>query len=191
MKKELTQEEAYFLHELVLQYSDVLTKYAYRFYSYQPHMLQTAQDAVQDTFLKAVQDVQMLMTHPNIAAWLKVSLKYSLLNIQRDPHWKFEELHSSVADSPTRRLHTVLDAFDRLELYPRLNEVVAVVDAILTEGESSTFYNYFLVGLSVEETAILEGVTTGSVRGRINRIRNKMKKHFGSACYLFFLLFYR
>lgn len=191
MKKNITQEEVDFLRDIVLRYGDILTKYAYRFYSYQPHMLQTAQDAVQDTFLKAVQDVQVLMAHPNIAAWLKVSLKYTLLNIQRNPYWKLEELQASVTESPARRLHIVLDAFDRLEHYPRLKEVVSVADAILTKGESDTFYDYFLVGLSVEETALLEGVTNASVRGRINRIRNKLKKHFGLTCYLYILLFYR
>lgn len=80
MKKVLTSEQTQFLNDLTLQYGDMLTKYAYRFFGYQPNKLEIAQDAVQETFLKAVQEVETLMEHPNIAAWLKVSLKYTLFN---------------------------------------------------------------------------------------------------------------
>lgn len=38
MKKRLTEAQATYLRELTLQSADVLTKYAYRFFGYQPHM---------------------------------------------------------------------------------------------------------------------------------------------------------
>lgn len=191
MKKKLTNEQAQFLYDLTLKYGDILTKYAYRFFGYQPHRFQNAQDAVQETFVKAVQDVENLMEHPNKAAWLKVSLRFTLFNMQRNPHWKLEELQATVKEAPTRRLHVVLDAFDRLERYPRLTEVIAVAEVILTEEEFDTFYDHFLAGMTTEETAFLEGVSNDTVRGRISRIRKKLRKHFGLTCYFFFFLFYR
>ena len=191
MKKVLTKDQSDFLCELTQKYGDVLTKYAYRFFGYQPHMLQSAQDAVQDTFAKAVYDVESLMSHPNQIAWLKVSLRYTLFNMQREPYRHYEELQSSVTDASSTRMHVVLDAFDRLERYPRLKEVIAVADSILTEGEVDTFYDHFLVGLTTEETAVLEGVSHDTVRGRISRIRRKLRKHFGLSCYFIYILFYK
>lgn len=73
MKKRLTEAQATYLRELTLQSADVLTKYAYRFFGYQPHMREIAEEAVQDTYLKAVEDVESLMKHPNKIGWLKVS----------------------------------------------------------------------------------------------------------------------
>ncbi len=191
MKKKLTKEQNDFLCELVLRYGDTLTKYAYRFYGYQPHMLETAQDAVQETFVKAVQDVEILMNHPNKIGWLKVSLRNILFNIQRDQHWQFEQLKDGGKGWPEGRLQNVLDGLDELERYPRLGEVIAVTKAILTDGEADTFYDHFLVGLTTEETAILENTSSDTVRGRISRIRKKLRNHFGLTCYLLFILFYR
>lgn len=191
MKKGLTNEQAEFLCELTLRYGDALTKYAYRFYSYQPNMLHTAQDAVQDTFEKAVLDVDKLMNHPNQIGWLKVSLRNTLLNIQREQHWKKEDLRYSVSDSPEIRKQVVMEAFDRLERYPRLKEVVEGANDVLSEEEVQTFYDHFLEGLTTEETALLESVTSDTVRGRISRIRKKLRKYFGFTCCLLFILFYK
>lgn len=191
MKKSLTNEQEEFLYEIITKYGDTLTKYAYRYLGYQPHMLQIAEDAVQETFVKAIQDVDLLMNHPNQIAWLKVSLRYSLLNIQREPHWKREELHASLRETPNEKLYVVLDAFDRLEQYPRLTEVISIAENVLTNVEFDTFYDHFLAGLTTEETAILQGVTNDTVRGRISRIRKKLRRHFGLSCYFLFGVFYR
>lgn len=191
MKKVLTKEQNDFLCMLVLCYGDALTKYAYRFYGYQPHMFETAQDAVQETFLKAVHDVDILMAHPNKIGWLKVSLRNILFNLQRDKHWKFERQQNFIKGSPERRLQNVLDAFDTLDRYPKLKDVITVANAILTEDEVDTFYDHFLVGLTTEETAILENTSSDTVRGRISRIRKKLRKHFGMSCCFLVILFYR
>ena len=189
MKKALSSEQLKFLDDLTVQYGDMLTKYAYRFFGYQPNKLETAQDAVQDTFLKAVQDVDSLMAHPNKAAWLKVSLKYTLFNIQREPHWQHEELQPTITDSMSRKI-AVTEALDHIEHLPRLEEVIAIANTILSEGEIDTFYDHFLIGLTTEETAILEGVPNATVHGRIGRIRKKLRKYFGLSCYFFLILFY-
>ena len=62
MKKVMSEAQANFLRDLALQSADVLTKYAYRFFGYQLHMREIAAEAVQDTYLKAVEDIETLMT---------------------------------------------------------------------------------------------------------------------------------
>lgn len=191
MKKTLSKEQVEFLNSLTLQYGNTLTKYAYRFYGYRPHMYQTAEDAVQETLIKAINDVDTLMNHPNRIGWLKLCLRNVLLNARREQYRKYEQLQDSVSESPEGRLQIVLDAFDQLEQYPRLEEVQAVAKAILTEGEADTFYDHFLVGLTTEETALLENTTADTVRGRISRIRKKLRKYFRMMCSLIVILFYR
>ena len=190
MKKRLTEAQATYLRELTLQSADVLTKYAYRFFGYQPHMREIAEEAVQDTYLKAVEDVESLMKHPNKIGWLKVSLRNILLNIKREQHWKYEDAKETIDDNPDKKLHIVLDAFDELDHFPRLMELEEVANAILTPDEAETFYDHFLCGLTTEETAILECVSNDTIRGRISRIRKKLKKHYKMPCFLLLLLFY-
>lgn len=190
MKKRLTEAQATYLRELTLQSADVLTKYAYRFFGYQPHMREIAEEAVQDTYLKAVEDVESLMKHPNKIGWLKVSLRNILLNIKREQHWKYEDAKETIDDNPDNKLHIVLDAFDEFDHFPRLKELEEVANAILTPDEAETFYDHFLCGLTTEETAILECVSNDTIRGRISRIRKKLKKHYKMPCFLLLLLFY-
>ena len=191
MKKVMSEAQANFLRELTLQSADVLTKYAYRFFGYQLHMREIAEEAVQDTYLKAVEDIEALMTHPNPIGWLKVSLRNILLNIKREQHWKYEESKDVIRDNPDKRLYAVLDAFDEFSSYPRLKELEEVINTILTPDEAETFYDHFLCGLTTEETAILECVSNDTVRGRISRIRKKLRKHYKMPCFLLLLLFYR
>lgn len=189
MKKVLTSEQTQFLNDLTLQYGDMLTKYAYRFFGYQPNKLEIAQDAVQETFLKAVQEVETLMRHPNKAAWLKVSLKYTLFNIQRDPYWQHEEPQAAIINHSASK-DLITDALDQIDSLPRLKEVIGALDSVLSKEELSTFYNHFLLGLTTEETAVLESVPSSTIRGRISRIRKKLKSHFNLLCGFILILFY-
>ena len=191
MKTILTKEQAEFLCELTYRYGDALTKYAYRFFAYHPSMLQIAQDSVQETFEKAILHVDHLMKHPNQIGWLKVSLRNILLNTQREKRLQYEDLRASVADSPDVYRDATIAAFERVDQYPRLKEVVDAASEILTEAEINTFYDHFLMGLTTEETALLESVSSDTVRGRISRIRKKLRKYFGFPCCFLFFLFYR
>ena len=191
MKKVLSEAQIDFLCDLTLKSADMLTKYAYRFFGYLPHMREIAEEAVQDTYLKAVEDIETLMKHPNPIGWLKVSLRNILLNIKRERHWKYEESNDIILDLQEKRLYAVLDAFDELERYPRLKALEEVVNVILTPDEVETFYDHFLYGLTTQETALLECVSNDTIRGRISRIRKKLRKHYKMPCFLLLLLFYQ
>lgn len=191
MKKVITEAQADFLRDLTQRSADVLTKYAYRFLGYQLHMREIAEEAVQDTYLKAVEDIETVMIHPNPIGWLKVSLRNILLNIKREQHWKYEESKDVIRNNPDKRLYAALDTFDEFNSYPRLKELEEVIRTILTPNEAETFYDHFLCGLTTEETAILECVSNDTVRGRISRIRKKLRKHYKMPCFFLLLLFYK
>lgn len=192
MKKHLSYDESAFLCELVVKYGDALTKYAYRFFNYQPHMYEAAQDAVQETFVKAVRDVEILMNHPSKIGWLKVSLRNILLNmVNRNQYWQHEELQDEIKENPFEQQQAILDALDYLEGYPRLSEVIAVADTILTPDENETFTDHFLFGYTTEETAAREKISNDTVRGRLSRIRKKLRKYFGFSCFFLLVMFYK
>ena len=60
-----------------------------------------------------------------------------------------------------------------------LPEVIERAGEILTDNEMESFIDHYLIGLTTEETALQEGVSVDAVRGRLSRIRKKMKKNFG------------
>ena len=107
MKKPLSESQVNYMRKLTQTSADVLLKYAYRFFGYQQHMQEVAEEAVQDTFLKAVEDVESLMKHPNPIGWLKVSLRNILLNIKREQHWKFEEAKEVIVENPEKQLYVL------------------------------------------------------------------------------------
>lgn len=174
----LTEGQLRFLTGLVERYGDMLTDYAWRFFAYRPDRLPAAQDAVQEVFVQAVRHVERLMAHPNQAAWLKASLKNTLISLyrreKRHPEVLCEDvgLHGSVSS------RQAAEAIARWEQRERLDEVLRVAERILTTGERMTFQDCFLTGLNAQEAARLEEVSPDTVRGRVFRIRKKLRKYF-------------
>ena len=190
MRRTLTEEQISFLNELPGKYGDMLTKYAYRFFGYRPHLLPAAQDAVQDTYVKAVRHVETLMNHENIAGWLITSLRHNLLTASRKLKTKKEEPMADVQNASAVSVQAMIDALERWEQQYQFSELLDAVASLLTDDEQNTFQDYFLSGYSTLETAQMEGVSSDTVRGRISRIRKKLKKHFGSMCLFILLLHY-
>lgn len=174
----LTEEQLQFLEQLANRYGDVLTDYAWRFFAYRPHQLPAAQDAVQEVFIKAIRHVDKLQHHPNQAAWLKAALKHTLISETRRARRHPEIPSEDVVLQADLNRQNVLSALEKWEQRETLNEVLLTAERILSEGEKQTFRDYFLTGLSTEEAALLEDVTTGTVRGRILRIRQKLRRYF-------------
>ena len=189
MRKKLTEEQIEFINGLPEKYGDMLTKYAYRFFGYQSHLFPTAEDAVQETFIKAVKDIETLMGHENPAGWLIQSLRYTLLHTSRHLKSTKEDLTADMTD-PSVSKRIAIDAVDRWEQKYNLSEVIETADKILTSEEQATFKDHFLMGYTIQETAAMEKTTSDTIRSRINRIRKKLKKYFGIMCIFLIQLHY-
>lgn len=187
MRKRLTDAQAAFLNDLAIRYSDVLMQYAMRFLNYQPHLRPLAQECVQETFLRAVRCVDALMSHENPVGWLKVVLKHLLLNRVGSARHRLEELCEDVAAHPAALEQSAQDALTQWETHRQLEEVLEVAHAILTTEEQRTLARHFFAGLTTAETALLESVPESTIRGRISRIRRKLKKYFPELCVLLLL----
>ena len=187
MRRRLTDRQAAFLEELALRYSDVLMQYAMRFLNYQPHLRPLAQECVQEAFLRAIKCVDGLMTHENPVGWLKVTVKHLLLNRIGSAKHQREELCGDVSVHAAAIGQSAKDALDRWEAQRQLEEVLQVAHAILTTEEQRTLDAHFISGLTTAETALLESVPESTIRGRISRIRSKLKKVFPELCVLLLL----
>lgn len=175
----LSDEQTAFLDALAGDWADALTDYAWRFLAYQPHRLADAQDAVQDVFVKAVRYAPKLAAHPNPVAWLKAALKHTLISRYRAEKRRPEVLAADVSQLPGASRDATLAALDRWGEQTRLEDVLAVARDVLTANEQQTFRDHFLLGLTSEESALLEEISPEAVRGRIVRIRKKIRGQFG------------
>lgn len=177
----LTEAQEQFLNQLPVKYSDTLSKYAYRFFGYKRHMLPAVEDAVQETFIKAVGEVERLMTHPNPLGWLYTALRFVLLNMRRDMNRRREELYGDAADISGVADEADENAPEPWGSSPTLAMLMQQAEQCLTKDELATFVDHYLMGYSTEETAFRENVSADTIRGRVSRIRKKMKKTISGA----------
>ena len=184
MRKRLTEQQHQYVSSLPGLYGDALLKYAVRFLGYKPHLQYLAEDAVQETWLTAIENTESLMRHENPSAWLKLCLKRILLNKLRAASHQREELAEDVTQHPAASAQAVQSALDRWQETTSLREVQEIAAMLLSPEEMQTFDDHFLQGFTAEETANLENVPAATVRGRITRIRKKLKKYFLHMCIL-------
>lgn len=187
MRKRLTEEQAAFLDDLAVCYSGMLMQYAMRFLNYRQHLQPLAQECVQESFVKAIACVEELMVHENPVGWLKVVLKHKLLNCIKSARFQREELHEDISAHPQAMQQSVAEALALWEQHQQLTDVLSVAQKLLTEEEQRTFELYIRDGMTIAETALLESVPVSTIRGRINRIRQKLRKHFPELCILLLL----
>ena len=176
--KRLTEEQEAFLNRLPDVYGAPLTKYAYRFFGYKPHMLPVVEDAMQETFIKAVRSVDVLMKHPNPHGWMIASLKYILLDKSRELNRRREDLYGEETEIPAFAGLAAAVAPEIWQSGITLPQVVEQAADVLSKEEMQTFADHYLLGLTMGETAAQEGVSQATVRGRLNRIRKKLRKTF-------------
>ena len=177
MSQELSEEQAAFLESIAEQYEKMLFRYCAKCVSYNPKIMPFVPDLIQEVYLKASINVNVLMNHTNIPGWLKKSCHFSILNFLRNQRNGREILY------PTTEKLQLLLYRDRIainydEVSVTLEEVIAAAETILSDEEQAIFNDYFLDDLSTSETAQLNNMTRDTVRGKISRIRKKLKAYF-------------
>lgn len=177
MNRELTEEQTVFLEGIAQTYGDMLYRYCAKCVSYNPKLMPLVPDLVQEVYLKASIHVSVLMYHNNIPGWLKKSCHFSLLNMLRNRK-SGREILFPTAEKLQQMLNNNQSAVHPSDNTFTLEEVMAAAQTILSEEDQAIFNDYFLDDFSTQETAELNQMTCDAVRGRISRIRKKLKKHF-------------
>jgi RNA polymerase sigma factor (sigma-70 family) len=125
-----------------------------------------AEDAVQQTFLKAYQAMVSGDAELTLRPWLYRIAHNASLNLLRQNGWSHEALHENM-DGVTR-------PDQALELRERLRATVAAVQA-LPERQRDAVLLREIEGLSYEEIALALGVGDGAVRQLLHRARATLR----------------
>ena len=189
----VTPEQAAFLEDMYNKYSRALELYAYRFLNYDSRTIFLIPDAIQDVYLKAVKDVDKLMRHENVLGWLKKSCEYSLLSMLRKRRTSKEILSDSIEKIQLKSEEETLKSFTSWSQRITVNEVLEATCKILSPEDQQIFSDYFGENLTMQQTAEKNNMSTDKVRGKISRIRKRLKSYFItlSMVLLFIVFVYR
>ena len=190
MAKRLTPEQAAFLEEIAERYPKMLEYYCARFFNYNPNWLPSVPDVVQEAYLRATKDIEKVMAAPSPAAWLKLCCQHIMLNMLRQKRHRKELLLPDAGQTLEMNTRHIMEAIEAWERDITLEDVVDAARNVLAGKEQPIFEDYFLNDMSTKETALLNGLTEDTVRGRISRIRKKLRKFFGVACQIMLVMFY-
>lgn len=180
--KQVTPEQEEFLEEIEKKYSTLLRHYIRRFLNYDARAYDIEDDIVQEVLLKAVRDVDKLMAHENVVGWLKRSCEFSLRSTLRKMRNSREIPSDAVEKLEIKSEKELLKSFDNWSQSITVKEVREAVCELFQEEDQQVFNDYFGNDMTMKETAEKNGMTTDKVRGKISRIRKKLKKYFQLTC---------
>ena len=117
------------------------------------------------------------MEHENVAAWLRVTFKNYLVRELQKRHIKKEVPYDILTDNSVvkKNYAAVIDDWDSKIT---LNDVKEAAAVLLADTDQKVFEEHFLNGYTAQETAERLGISKDAVRGRIGRIRCKLKNFF-------------
>ena len=160
------------------------------FFSYNSNYLPLVPDVLQEVYLRATKDIEKLMASPSPAAWLKVCCKNTMLYMLRKRKTSREILSAEAEQLLDASPQKITAAIEKWQQDITIKEVREAVLLILSEEDQEIFEDYFLNDLTTKETAKLHNMSEDKVRGKVSRIRKKLKKYFTDACQLLLLMFF-
>lgn len=137
-----------------------------------------AEDIVQETFLKAHQKLGTLNDPHRFPAWLNAIATRRCLAWFREKRLNIQL--SENINSATRQndpYSGYLAGEQAKEAGQELREIVKKWLAKLPEGERTAITLHYFDGMSCEEIAAFFDVTTNTIKSRLNRARNRLKKN--------------
>ena len=153
------EHEEEFANLYILHYNSV-----YRYISSVTKNNALTEDVVQDTFLEAWKQFELLREHPNIAGWLIRTACYKLRNLNKKLH------RTEIIPLTDSTLQSC-----REEHGYEIRELGLVLKNIFTKEEQLLFKRYYLSGYTAKEIAALECITENNVRVRISRLTRKLR----------------
>lgn len=142
-------------------YQPAMLRFAYTLCSDQ----QLAMDAVHDVWLKSVNSLSRLNDPRAFKAWIFRAVKWRIIDIHR----KRKSFENAV-----ERMKPTEDE----ELGVNNEENIRLTNLIrhLPENEKEAIYLFYQAQFSLADIAALQGVPSGTVKSRLNRARNRLKK---------------
>ena len=166
-----------FIEELYGNYYEELHRYCALQFHFASAYMPTVDDIVQDVFIKAYRNRKELLAHDNKMGWLCITCRNMCRSIVRRD-LRRREITGVVV--PLEDCNDYAQRLDDIMRWVEQQEDREVLDALkqtLTETEACVYKAYYEDGQSDHEVAENLGMTRVAVRGVLQRIRNKAKKH--------------
>lgn len=125
------------------------------------------EDIVQETFYEAFRNRRKLMTHPNVAGWLRLTARNKVLKYE-DKEKKYSLDHDYLLDLATDDHNQELDKYQLAECY-------SVIEKLLTKDELEMLKGYYEYGYSANELAEKWGLSVSNFKVRILRMKQRIK----------------
>lgn len=163
------------LSDLFAEYHDALEQYCKRLIHYDSKFYILAEDSVQIAFLTALKNPDSFNSSPNKYGWLAICCKNHIMSKLRQQKNRAEIVGMQVSFDECESVEDPTDAIIRWIDASASQEYINTICASLSSSEKKIFEDYYLRDCSLQETATRNGVTVGSVRGTVQRIRKKAK----------------
>ncbi len=162
----MTPDESRFIAQLFHQYAESLLAYA--------QVLLTdktfAEDIVQDTFHEAINQVYVLMTHPNPGGWLICVLRNKIHNHERVRHRALKRmlpLENVTQEDTTESVESYVMKHDGPDL-------LLLIQNVLGDDDFRFLMRFAMDHASHKEVADEYGVSVWASTKRLSRIRKKL-----------------
>lgn len=172
----LTEKEQVFLDELYRRYSLRLQLFCFEIFDRKWEYWQLAEDCVQQTFEKAMIKIHRLLKHEKPYLWLRktchniaISERRKLYNRDRILRYPFSTTEKIQVADPK---DDITDWIIKEDLLERAEELFA----LLTEQEQMVYDLIYNQDNTITQAANKMSVTSGAVRGALQRIRKKITK---------------
>ena len=137
-----------------------------------------AEDIVQETFLKAHQKLGTLNDPHRFSAWLNAIATRRCIAWFREKRLNSELSENiNIAMRHNDPYSAYLAGEQAKEAGQELREMVKKWLAKLPENERTVVTLHYFDGMSCDEIAAFLGVTTNTIKSRLNRARNRLKKN--------------
>lgn len=153
-------EKCRFLEDLYYSMSPLLARYAITVLS----DIDDAEDAVQEVFRIACTKVDTIVESQNPKGWLMNTLKHVLQNQQRAKA-RYISLLCYLMTIPKNTLHTVH------------NDIDLLYEDLTSSEDYALLKKLYLEELSINEIAIIEGITYEACKKRVQRARARLVKY--------------
>jgi RNA polymerase sigma-70 factor (ECF subfamily) len=139
-----------------------------------------AEDAVQETFLRAYRAIDRFDGRAELSTWLyRICINDSLIALRRRNRTDAADVHDpripEPAADPTQGSSDPRHAFEGAELYRRLS---AALDA-LSPSLRSTVVLVLLEGMPQKEAADALGCSEGTIAWRVHEARRRLREQLG------------
>ena len=171
------QDQKKYLEELYRKYFRILFNKSFSQFDYRPELRQLAEDCVQETFIRAMLNVEVLSEAKEPLQWLLTTCAHITISERRKYHRRRRILNPVISNTDT----DLLDPRDAIADWMAEEDLLSKKDQLmseLTEQELSVYTAVYENNLPARDAAASIGTTEGGVYAALRRIRTKIRKLF-------------